>query len=238
MNNSTGEQPAGLVSAIPDLVFPNLSWHEEDYAHLEAQLSLYTDFIVMTKYNQGQAAERFVVDPDDVAAALGGLTINSGLLPDGCLFWHKKDGAEGVGLYLPPQVRLVTVRDEPTAWRVPLPGLVFAGRGYQYQVWAAPERPTDSKYPLLMAPTPNVSPHGVCQGNAPFPQAGPATIWQAVDAFFSSKFNRDLSNQKSRKYPQGVLELWRELHEAGAEQYPGEDLLGTNLTLGGLIHAL
>ena len=238
MNNLTGDTGSGLATALPDLVFPDLQWQEDDYARLEGQLSLYSDFIVLTKFSKGQATERFVVDPDDVAAALGSLTLNSGLLPEGCLFWHKKEGTEGVGLYLPPQARLVTVRDEATAWRVPLPGLVFAGRGYSYQVWAAVERPTDSRYPLYMAPLPNVSPQGVCLGNAPFPPAGPATIRQAVDAFFSSKFNRDLSNQKSRKYPDNVLELWRELHQAGAEQFPVEDLLGTNLTLGGLIDAL
>ncbi len=231
--NETGRQ----VLALPDLVYPDLKWSEGDYARLQARLDMFDDFIVLSKFQQGAAHEQYLVDPTDVAVALGGLNMNSGLLPDNCLFWQRKDGYDGLGVYLPPQLWTVAVRNEPEAWRIPLPGLVFAGRGYDYSVWAVPERPARRDQQLYMAPCPNVGTDGVCRGNAPFPQAATTTIYQAVEAFFGSRFNRDLSNQKSRAYPTCILDQWRALHQAGANSYPLDDLVGTNLTLGRLIDA-
>jgi hypothetical protein len=225
------------LPAMPDLIYPQLEWHEADYARLAARLDLFSDFIVLSKFQQGQMTEQYLVDPLDVATALAGLNVNSGLLPDNCLFWSKKDGYDGLGVYVPPRVWPVTVRPEPRAWRVPLPGLVFTGRGYDYSVWAVLDRPASVETQLYMAPCPNVSLDGVCRGNAPFPRATPATLWQAVDVFFASRFNRDLSNQKSRAYPDSILDQWRALHQAAADSYPLDDLVGTNLTLGRLIDA-
>jgi PRTRC genetic system protein B len=250
MTNSNGNNPQqnnlqddrGAVSpsncgvvAIPDLFWPQIQWAESDYARLQGRLDLYSDFIILSKFLNGEVSQQYLVDPAEVAAALAGLNLTSNLLPENCLFWGKKNGADRLGIYLPPQVWLVTVRDEPLAWRVPLPGLIFTGHDYQYNLWAVSERPSDRQAPLYMAPCPNVQPEGVCRGNAPFPRAGATTIYQAVEAFFSSKFNRDLSNQKSQAYPDCVLDQWRTLHQAGAESYPAADLVKTTFTLGRLI---
>lgn len=245
MNNSTGNTPArnghhigsgsnGLV-AIPDLVFPQVKWNDDDYARLEGRLDLYTDFAVLSKFLAGEVTEKYVVDPAEVAAALAGIDLGSGLLPENCLFWSKKGGWDRLGIYLPPKTWLVTVRNEPRAWRVPLPGLILTGHEYSYSLWAVAERPADRQAPLYLAPCPNVSLEGVCRGSAPFPRAGATTLWQAVDAYFSSKFNRDLSNHKSRAYPDCVLDQWQALHQAGAEVYPPDDLFQTKFTLGSLI---
>jgi hypothetical protein len=267
MNNSTGNpislsghppgpapddrRPGSGLAAIPDLIYPQVRWNEDDYARLEARLDLYTDFVVLSKFFAGEVSEKYVVDPAEVAAALAGLELGSGLLPENCLFWSKRDGWDRLGIYLPPRSWLVTVRDETQAhstgpstgsggasgqaWRIPLPGLVFTGHEYNYSLWAVTERPTEARTPLYLAPCPNVSLEGVCRGSAPFPRASTLTLWQAVDVFFSSKFNRDLSNSKSRAYPACVLDQWRALAQAGAEHYPLEDLVPTRLTLGGLI---
>ncbi len=244
MNNLTGNpegrnghQPAALSrpAAIPDLIYPDLKWNDDDYARLEGRLDLYTDFVVLSKFFAGETTEQYVVDPAEVAAALAGVDLGSGLLPEGCLFWSKRGGWDRLGVYVPPRTWLVTVRNEPQAWRVPLPGLIFTGHEYDYSLWAVTERPAARQAPLYMAPCPNVSLDGVCRGSAPFPRAGTTTLWQAVDVFFSSRFNRDLSNQKSKAYPACVLDQWRALHQAGAEVYPPADLVPTQLTLGGLI---
>lgn len=251
MRNSTGNNPSpnghrpdGLAS-IPDLVYPGIRWADDDYARLEARLDLFTDFAVLSKFFAGEVSEKYVVDPAEVAGALAGLDLGSGLLPEGCLFWSKKGGWDRLGLYIPPRAWLVTVRDEPQAhssgsgqaWRIPLPGLVFTGHEYNYSLWAVTERPASRQAAFYLAPCPNVSGEGVCRGSAPFPRAGTTTLWQAVDVFFSSKFNRDLSNGKSKAYPACILDQWRVLHQAGAETYPLEDLVKTNLTLGSLIDA-
>ena len=237
MNHSIGSNNGRLLTAIPDLIYPAFKWGDSDYASLQARLDLYDDFLVLSKFRAGQVTEQYLVDPVELAAALAGLSLHSGLLPEGCLFWGKQRGADRLGLYLPPRVWLVTVRDEPEAWRVPLPGLIFTGHGYDYSLWAVKAYPTADTTPLYLAPCPNVQPEGVCRGSAPFPQAGPASLGRAVDVFFSSKFNRDLSNQKSRAFPHCVLDQWRHLHETGAELYPLDDLIETGLTLRRLLHA-
>lgn len=234
-----GRPNGSPYTGVPDLVYPNLRWGEDEYAALQGRLDMYSDFIVLSKYRAGQATEQYVVDPTELAAAITDLDLNSGLLPRDCLFWGKRHGADRLGVYLPPQVWPVVVRGEPQAhstgsgqaWRVPLPGLIFIGHQYDYALWAVTERPADTGAPLYLAPCPNVSQQGVCRGNAPFPKAGPATIWQAVEVFFGSKFNQDLSNGKSRAYPDNVLNQWRALHLAGADSYPLDDLAPTNFTL-------
>jgi hypothetical protein len=234
-NDRGAVSPSNRVVAIPDLFWPQIQWAESDYARLQGRLDLYSDFIILSKFLNGEVSQQYLVDPAEVAAALAGLNLTSNLLPENCLFWGKKNGADRLGIYLPPQVWTVTVRDEPLAWRVPLPGLIFTGHDYQYNLWTVTERPSDRQTPLYMAPCPNVQPEGVCRGNAPFPRAGVTTIYQAVEAFFASRFNRDLSNQKSQAYPDCVLDQWRALHRAGAESYPTEDLVKTTFTLGRLI---
>ncbi len=232
----TGNNNGRGLSALPDLIYPTIQWGEADYAHLQARVDFYDDFLLLAKYRQGEVTEQYLVDPTELAAVLAGLTLHSGLLPQGCLFWSKVQGSDRLAIYLPPQVWPVTVRAEATAWRVPLPGLIFIGHDYDYSVWAVQDYPTDDQTPLYLAPCPNVHPAGVCRGNAPFPRASPTTIWHAVDIFFSSKFNRDLSNQKSQAYPDCILDQWRALHEAEVESYPLTDLVETNLTLRRLIN--
>jgi len=235
VSNSIGSN-GRVLTAIPDLIYPAIQWGESDYVRLQARIDCYDDFLMLAKYRQGEVTEQYLVDPAELAAVLAGINLHSGLLPRDCLFWSKLRGYDRLGIYLPPRVWPVTIRDEGQAWRVPLPGLVLTGHEYDYSVWAVKDYPTDENTPLYLAPCPNVHPEGVCRGSAPFPQAGPATIWHAVDIFFSSKFNRDLSNQKSKKYPTCVLDQWRSLHEAGAETYPLDDLVNTNLTLRRLIN--
>lgn len=236
--NLTGNPDPPLNRAgVPDLVLPHLKWAESDYAALEGRMDFYGDFIALYKFRNGEITEYYpAIDPDEAAAAIGNVNLTSGLLPRECLFWGKREGCDRIGLYLPPQVWPVVVRDEDQAWRVPLPGLIFVGHSYDYSLWAVAERPAAENAPLYLAPCPNVSLKGVCRGNAPFPKASPATLWQAVEVFFSSKFNGDLANGKSRAYPNSVLDQWRALHGAGAESYPLDDLVLTDITLRRLIH--
>ncbi|MCP4369812.1 MAG: hypothetical protein GY797_17110, partial [Deltaproteobacteria bacterium] len=123
------------------------------------------------------------------------------------------------------------------AWRVPLPGLIFVGHEGDYWLWAVKERPASIEAPLYVAPVPNVSGKGVCHGNVHFPKAGCSTIWAAVEHFFSSRFNRDLSKGKSRAYPECVVEQWQALHAARAKVYPLDDLVEAGGNLGAILNA-
>jgi len=234
--NDPGRGPLGLP-AMPDLIYPDLKWADSDYAHLKVRLDFYTDMICLSQFEAGQVTSQYLVDPAEVAAALGGIELGSGLLPAGCLFWSKLAGTDRLGIWAPARIWSVAVQGQEPAWQVPMPDLVLIGHDYDYQLWAVVEPPLTRSVQLYLAPCPNIDLKGVCQGSVPFPRAEPATIWPALETFFSSRFNEDLANQKSKEHPTSVLAQWRALAEAGADEYPVADLVGTNLTLGRLIDA-
>jgi PRTRC genetic system protein B len=228
-NNDNGRAP------VPGFVFPEIEPEDEgEYASLQMRLDLYEDVILATRYEAGTPGATYAVDPDDLALALADLSLSSKFLPPNCLFWGKSGGAERLAVYLPPQVWPVSVQGEKETWRVPLPGLVFEGKGTNYRIYAVKRRPDTPAEPLYLAPVPNMS-GSICTGNAPFPVAGAGTIMPAVAAFFESGFNTHLSNGKSRKHPTGVLAMWRELREAGAEAYPPDDLVEARMTVANMM---
>ena len=104
---------------------------------------------------------------------------------------------------------------------------------------AVAERPMGLSVRLYKAPCPHVNSEGIClcPNGTPFPCAGGATIWQAADIFFDSRFGRRLSGEKSRAYPDNVLNQWRTLSHQGDTFYPLEDLVETSLNLGRVIDA-
>ncbi len=194
-----------------------------DYSRYQGSLHLYSDAVLLHKHGE----EPYCVDPQAVTAALSGINVTAGPLPQGCLWVGRRDGQEYVGVLVPAQVWSVSVTSEAETLKVPLPPLVFFGWGRNYGAYALkgndwPDRHTS----IYHAPCPNVSgQHGVCAGSAAFPVAGLSTIWQAVEVFFESGFNDHLSNGKSRKHGGSVLAMWRELHQAKAKKYPVKDLI-------------
>lgn len=225
-----GLLPPMVLADLPEEIPP------DDRAKLRLLLLFFQDFVVGQKFeDKGKPQQPFMVDPAQVVVTLAGISLNSGLLPENVLFWGMVDSYPRVAIFIPAQVWPVAVRGHQEALKVPLPPLVFIGHRYDYSIWAVEGWPSNLNAPVYIAPCPNTSPAGVCRGNAPFPSADPATIWQAWDAFMSSKFNEDLAEGKSRACPKNILEQWVRLHEEGADVYPREDLIGTNLTVGGLI---
>lgn len=165
----------------------------------------------------------------DVARTLASeLDLDSGLLPPDCLWWARTAGGDRVAVWCEPRVRTVRLRERygepPKRFRLPLPGLVFVclpARQAPY-VFAARGRPTEPDSPLFHAPFYNVFSSGrVCVGSHAFP-SDPARV---PDAFFESNFSvaPDTAREKSRRHPDDVGALWRELHRQGV--FPLEDLV-------------
>ncbi len=234
--NGQGEVNVGQLSQITDLIYPRVQWEEDDYTDLQVRLDLYEHFTLMTDFKEGQPVAQQIVDPMLMASALSQISLTSGLLPANTLFWGKQHNAERLVIYLAPKVYTVSIRDLKIAWQIPLPGMVLVGHEYNYSLYALKTEPTSLNTPLFHAPCPNVHPEGVCRGNAPFPQAQGATIWRAVEIFFSSRFNQDLGQGKSKKYPANILEMWRDLNREEASAYPLDDLIPAHMNLGRLNH--
>jgi len=198
------------------------------YQSLVARVDIFDEAIVYTRFGQdGEARGGHQVSPADLAAALSGVPVATGLLPQGTLFYSRHAGGVRMGLYLPPRVHRLAVQQGRKRARlnVPLPPLVFVGDGSTYSVFAVKQYPVATER-LYKAPLPNVYGDGkICPGNVPFPACSPATIRKAADLFLSSDFNTDLAGMRSQSHGENVLEMWQALHETGAETYPLDDLL-------------
>lgn len=214
-----------------------LGWPGVNKQTLKASFDLYNESVIMTRYENGEAITSYEVSSKDLAAALSGQQITTGLLPRNCLFYGFTGQNERIGIYQPPSKKTLTVQFySERQITIPLPGLVFFGVGLNYYIFAVKNKWPEEKDRLFKAPFPNVYRSGkVCVGNVSFPICSPKTIHHALELFLSSGFNRDLSDMKSKTQRNNVLHKWATLQ--GAEQYPLNDLYATNLTLKDIINA-
>lgn len=199
------------------------------YQSLVARVDIFDEAIVYTRFGQdGEARGSHQVSPADLAAALSGVPVATGLLPQGTLWYARHGDGVRMGLYLAPRVHKLAVQASGSHRRwlnVPLPPLVFVGNGASYSVHAVKQWPGATER-LYQAPLPNVFLGGrICPGDVEFPACSPATIRKAADTFLASDFNTHLVQARSRAHGENVLELWQELHKAHATEYPLEDLV-------------
>jgi len=136
-----------------------------------------------------------------------------------------KDARENpiLGIYVPGRLWVVLVGERQ--WTIPMPRLIFTGRGNHYAVYAIKRRPRDTHCRLYHAPCPNVHLHGaIGQGSAPFPICTPETIMPSLSLFLeSSRFNEDLAQGKCQSHPDNVLALWEKI--VGKKRFPLAELV-------------
>lgn len=192
-----------------------------DYPIPLARLDLYNEAIIMTKFDQNSNTS-YPVSIHDVAAAFGTLPTSSGLLPRNTLFHGRSQGSEFVGVWICAAKHVVTVENHSI--HIPLPGAVFIGCGKQYYIHAVKEYPSVTRVQLYKYPSPNVFEDGcICAGDTPFPTASVKTIMSAFKLFLMSRFNRHLSNNRCKSYPDNIIELWKTLD--GLDSFPLSELI-------------
>jgi PRTRC genetic system protein B len=182
---------------------------------------------------RGSPVASYRVSTQAVAAALNPFGADTGLLSMDTLFWQSRGGDPRIGVWLPPGRRalLYDTGGHARVLSVPLPGLVFVGHRAEYRVWAARRRPTAPGDSLYLAPFSNLySDARVCKGSAPFPRCESATMAQAVQAFFESSFNADLSGKRVRGQRASLFQFWSGLQRK--RSFPSDRLLSAGLTLG------
>lgn len=214
------------------LTLPPLAAPDDAGQALRLRLDIYDESIIRTTFVAGLPAGYDELSPLDVARALADVAPAGGWLPENAVYVRPGHETRAV-IYLPAAVRSLNIDGESHALRVPLPPLLFYGRGKKYHIYALAEAgwPT-AKTALYHAPFPNVYPDGgICPGTVEFPACDPAAIHQAARLFFESAFNSDLANGKSQSHPQNVIALWRDLARPNITRFPTEDLVSHNLTL-------
>lgn len=195
-------------------------------------LTFTDDAVLATRYNDGKPVITYPVELVHIASALNVGGISTGLLPEGCIYVQQRGAVTTWAIWAPPSRRTLlyakrSIKDAP------VPGLVWIGTGKSWQIWACPERPRDLKAKFFIAPFSNVYENsGVCNGTVQFPIAAGDTIVKALDLFFESGFNDDLSFNHIRSR-QSLQTFWAGL--SGKRTFPIKELLPAQTTLSHLL---
>lgn len=193
---------------------------------LRLRLDFHHQAVVMTNFKE-ETVTRKVVSAMDIAHSLAGeLSFGSGLLPDRTLWWRNTRSGPVVAIYDEPRVRLlallVDVGKPAIRFKVPLPGMIFLCRpGNTPWVYAVKKKPTKETDTVYKAPLANVFANGrTCPGSHQFPTRVDDTVQSFFMSFFSA--TADLHN-RSNKFPQNVIYLWKHLNNK--KQFPMGDLV-------------
>ena len=193
---------------------------------LRLRLDFFHQSTLMT-YFQGDTVTTKQVDAMDVAHALAReLTMGTGLLPENTLWWVNGRGGQVYAIYVAPKVWLLALQDNiakpPRRFNIPLPGFIFLCMpGQAPWVVAVKKRPTKETDAVYHAPLANIFRNGrSCPGSNTYP----TRIMDIVPSFFTSFFSAtaDLKN-RSKRYPNSVIELWKSLEKK--QKFPVEDMI-------------
>ena len=225
-----------MTLTLPAL--PSLAAHAA-LLFLEGQYALYHD-------TNGEAALK-MLSPASVRAAFGKIPVDSGWLAPAVRRWGHTPKGEYAVMFLPAAtypLRLThdeTVKAEEarrfSRLAVPLPALVFAGRGTAYAVWACAGNDPEPTATAYHTPLPNVHPDGaICFGENHPPKASPTTIQAAWEMFIASPFNGHLARGKSRAHADDVRLQLLALPAKGEaavrpDAYPVRDLVSCRATV-------
>ena len=201
------------------------------------RLDFFSEMVLFTRFDETPSQTCYPVAVEDVAGVFTDIRLATGLLPRETLFWQKRGDVTTLAIYVPARRWQVQVVDERT-YHIPLPPMLFVGRGRNYFVYALRSRPRGLHTPLWHFPSPNVNEHGViCLGNAPFPTCATDTIYSALHLFLEgSAFNNHLVKGRNATFPDDVRQLWALLD--GQKRFPSHHLSPLNATLGHLMHQL
>lgn len=185
----------------------------------------------------GEKVETKLVDAMDIAYALASeLTFSTGLLPEGCLWWNNTKYGQKFAIYTEPQIRKlalqVSVNEPPVRFTIPTPGLVFlCSPAKPPAVYAVGKKPTKETSVIYKAPFPNLNGAGQsCAGSHKYPER----VADIIPSFFTSFFSAESQlGGRSKKYPQNIIELWKDL-DGKVGTYPVSDLV-KYCTLGDLM---
>ncbi|MDD5411131.1 MAG: hypothetical protein PHF31_06910 [Methylobacter sp.] len=196
---------------------------------LKVRLDFYTQAVVMTQFEDGISAT-CLVSASEIAHALAAeLSYNTGLLPKNVLWWSNTSEGPVLAIYSEPQIRTLSVRTgmnkgDCVNYKVPLPGLIFLCRkGSAPWVYAVKKYPNSLNCEVFHAPLLNVFRNGrTCAGSQRYVSNPGNIISEFFNSFFTDTANVD---DRSKKFPNDVIDLWRYLDKKSAKKFPNNDLI-------------
>lgn len=152
-----------------------------------------------------------LVSPQALRAAIGGIPIDSGYLPERVLrLGISPKGLQWMLVYRLPHVYRLSIErkeQERISIELGLPGCLFFGLGDTYFLWAIKDNPKAGETALYRFPLPNIGEDGrMCFGTNQPPRVSWPWILPAFSLFFDSPFNGHWAWGKSRLYPGDIRE--------------------------------
>lgn len=193
---------------------------------LRLRLDFFHQAIEMTFYDEEKIYCRTVSAMDIAHVLARELTFGTGILPPNTLWWRSTKTGSITAIYVEPHLRQVALQvntnNPPERYKIPLPGLIFLCKsGAAPWVFAVKRKPRKETDQVYRAPLANVFNNGLsCPGTNKYP----TKVEDTIESFFISFFTptADLLN-RSRRFPQNILKLWKELD--GKKEYPMDDLI-------------
>jgi hypothetical protein len=209
---------------------PAYSWVVPDSLNVPAdplrcRLDFHQQAVRLTIY-KNEGASTKLVSATDVAHALASeLSYNSGLLPEGTLWWSNTSDGPVFAIYEAPRIRILALNESVNQvakrYTVPLPGmLLLVSPGKAPHVYAVKEKPAGPSTPVFHPPICNVYEDGhSCPGNNKYPSdASDIPAW-----FWRSFFSKAMCEGRSNKFKKDVTKLWAFLD--GKKTFPLDDLI-------------
>lgn len=201
--------------------------------------------ILRKRTESGQVS--YAVRPSQIAAALADkVGIETGLLPEGNLYYAQEGIKTIVIEYRKPQRTGIWVEGREEPYRIPMPGLILA-RSLRsdiphYLIFAAKRRPTSLDDPLYVSVLPNTYGGGdICWGTverARLDGAVPANLRFDWNLMLGAAFNNHAVSGKSKEHKNDIRKMYDALDSSRARRYPMDDLVKAHLSFGGLIERL
>lgn len=215
----------------------------------EAVLYFIGDQLLFEHRTTDGAIVRKCISPHTARQAFTHEPLDSGWLSPRVVRWgHNRVGPWCLQRYDPDAytIRLNPPLVHPTTHapmqelRVTLPGFLFLGVKRTYFLWAY-RAWAHEQTRLYHAPLPNIHDDGhICFGSARAPLVSGHTIADAWHVFWESRFNKDLSRNRTHRHADNVLHLLAELHQPTDTRrpFPTRTLKATSLDLAGLLGQL
>ena len=206
------------------------------------QLSFYDFGVMMRRVTEGGGCMEYPVDPAQIAAAMATKTRwYTGILNPNTICILAEGVQRAVVEYRPPQKTAIFLEGSEVPLKVPLPGLLLirlteSGDHPKYMIFAAKERPTSLKAKLFQPPLPNIYAQGaICWGSVKKVSASAlagSDLAEDWKMFLGSPFNGHSVDGKSHSHKKDIRLKLAELETQKVREYPLDDLVGMNQTLG------
>jgi hypothetical protein len=194
---------------------------------LRIRLDFHYQAIELTEFEGDLSSTRIVSAMDIMNVLSSEVGVGSGLLPPNTLWWKNTHKGPLYAIYVEPCKHKVAVSPtEPSKplkrYEIPLPGLIFlCTAGEPPRVYAVKDRPSKATDKVYKAPLLNMFEEGrSCPGNNDYPEKPEDVILTFFISYFSVAAN--VSN-RSRKHPDNILNLWKELDMKN--KFPVDDLM-------------